>query len=180
LVPIKIYEKSKFIISVFRCPICLKKYNISFPLDVLEELLELVKFSYFYCDVCGTDNFEKYTHGYEANLSRHRILMKCKKCKKLRAKIATNRIWNEIASRAHKAYNKSFPEIEEVVEAFEERLPSRAIEMCPECSFPLKPDHVFCDNCGLQIRCVQCNAIIPQNSLFCVECGTKLVKSVDE
>ncbi|MFX1293943.1 MAG: zinc ribbon domain-containing protein [Promethearchaeota archaeon] len=162
-VPIKLVIKGSKIVDIARCPNCHRSYKILLPPKDKDQWIHLTALGFFTCDVCGTsneDNWEYRQHPFQSNYNRTRIVMKCKNCGKGRAKVASNKLWNDIYAR-----------IKKVTE-----IPSTYTLKCPHCNVEIAEGTKVCPGCKVVIGCEKCGAPIIFGAKFCNQCGGTIKK----
>jgi protease PrsW len=71
--------------------------------------------------------------------------------------------------------------------------PHNPLDFCPQCTYSMPHDSLFCRNCGVKLRdkivisrddlnaakhCPYCEALNPPGSLFCIKCGKKVKETI--
>lgn len=60
--------------------------------------------------------------------------------------------------------------------------PTHSSNTCSNCGFIVKPDDIFCINCGTKLKsglnCSNCGHSVNENDSYCINCGNKLIKEL--
>lgn len=193
-IPMKIVIKFNLIHAIFRCPRCLKQYSFRFPKEVINELTPLIKESFYFCDICGTDNSDNYNKAYISERNRRKIIMRCKNCDRPRSKIVPVQIWDVLPKPLEKAPKKYLaselkcPNCQAGVmewmkvcpycniELFFDEIKAPKEHLCPTCHEPSEPGSYFCTICGHELICNTCGSEIPFGVDLCPNCGNSVKK----
>ena len=172
-VPIKLVVKGPSIVDVCRCPSCHKDYKLYFNPSQEDDVIELFKDSFYFCDVCGADNKGNFVEGETWEMDRRKIVMRCSSCGKKRAKVATEKLLNKI-EKFDESPKAEAPQTQ--VEQQSTFDPSEG-RQCPACGTIVDPDYLFCTECGQILLCDRCRKEVKMGSKFCQFCGGEIEKS---